>query len=504
MVIYKYILVALSMLCARFTIAFQRKLNQYSLGSISKLSIKMRKLNEIATEENTFQKYLKAEPTEMKDGSKINPRQVKNAHFTNVLPEKVPRPELIAVSESCMKSLQIDPSEMDTEDFLLCFSGNELIPGMEMPYCTVYGTHSYGTWFGQMGDGRAVYLGETFALDEKDDNKQYPILGLRELQLKGSGRSPFSRGFDGRAVLRSSIREFLVSELMYHLRVPTTRALTLIGTGQTIRRPWYASTSQSNPYQSIANGSKFPPDTMRVEPGAILCRVSRSFLRFGHLEILGHRKEWDELRMMMDYVCLREYPHLLEAYPATSTSSVTSTTSPNDQEQSLHLVSQLSLGPAQRYIQVYREIVDKVAYLVSQWLRVGYVQGNMNSDNTLVSGRTMDYGPFGWMERFHPYYQPFTSDSTGHFSYLQQPQAMCINIQVLAETAFQPFIQHFFADDPQLYTYLAEIESISKSYYLQQFERYYQEVKRTKLGLQQYQSEDDNRLYDDLLPLLYQ
>ncbi len=211
------------------------------LSDYSRASAAMnRKLSEIAVATNSFLKYLKADSVELVDGSKILPRHVQRAHYVAVLPERVPHPKLVAVSQACLKDLDIAVTEADKPEFVQFFSGNKLIPGMDQPYCTAYGTHSYSQWFGQMGDGRAIYIGETHvqtAETEQPDDSFYS-LGLRELQLKGAGRSPFSRGFDGRAVLRSSVREFLVSEAMHRLGVPTTRALTLATTGQAVRS-WY-------------------------------------------------------------------------------------------------------------------------------------------------------------------------------------------------------------------------------------------------------------------------
>lgn len=168
------------------------------------------------TTENSFLKYLNAESTEGKQ--QHAPRQVYKAHLTKVLPEPVPTPYLIAASESCAKALGLAPTEFRTLKFVKAFAGNELIPGLDTPYCSNYGCHCYSSWFGQLGDGRAMALGEVLG----EDGERY------ELQLKGCGRSPYSRGFDGRAVLRSSIREFLVSEAMFHL-------------GKTSRRDFYLS-----------------------------------------------------------------------------------------------------------------------------------------------------------------------------------------------------------------------------------------------------------------------
>lgn len=467
--------------------AFKLRLNMIS---------EARSLEEIASTDNSFKKFLKRDGSkEIVDGSKIHSRQITNAHYTCVLPEKVKSPFLIAVSPSCLDSLNIAQEESTRPEFVQYFVGNQLIPGMNDPYTTVYGTHSGGHWFGQMGDGRAIYLGETVVLQgQPEDDPDYYALRLRELQLKGAGRSPFSRGFDGRAVLRSSIREYLVSEAMHHLGVPTTRALSLIGTSQAVRRPWYAATSQSNPYGSsgISIERKFPPDTMLIEPGAIVCRVSRSFLRFGHLEIFGHRKEFPELIQMADYMCLREYPHLLGLPKDIAATTLPATITP---------------GPLSRYILLFREITKRVAYLVAQWLRVGYVQGNMNTDNTLIGGRTMDYGPFGWMEVYNPHYQPFTSDSAGQFSFIRQPQAMKTNLQSLASSAFLPLLKYvatsvYPEEASSLASSQEELRRIVDQEYDVYFQRYYQEVQGSKLGLASYRPGEDDVLWRDLLSLM--
>jgi uncharacterized protein YdiU (UPF0061 family) len=157
--------------------------------------------------ENSFLKYLNPENNEgLKQHS---PRQIYKSHYTVVNPEAVPSPYMVAASESCAKALRLNPAEFRTPLFIKGFTGNEQVPGLDAAYCSNYGCHCYSSWFGQLGDGRAMALGEVLG----EDGERY------ELQLKGSGRSPYSRGFDGRAVLRSSVREYLVSEAMFHLGI---------------------------------------------------------------------------------------------------------------------------------------------------------------------------------------------------------------------------------------------------------------------------------------------
>eukprot|EP01041_Mallomonas_annulata_P012299 gene12299-25860_t len=222
------------------------------------------------------------------------PRQIHGAHFVQVMPEKVSRPYLVAVSEDCAKSIGINPKETSSKDFSDIFCGNKLAPGLDHPFATIYGCHCYGSWFGQLGDGRAMSLGEVRAMDGQNNTAQDFSY---ELQLKGCGRTPFSRGFDGRAVLRSSIREFLVSEAMHNLGVPTTRALSVVGTGDQVRRPWYAASSQSQSQsmdematKQSGAGSGSGSGTWGSDP--MRNNVSRSFLRFSHLEIFSVRKDY--------------------------------------------------------------------------------------------------------------------------------------------------------------------------------------------------------------------
>lgn len=173
---------------------------------------------------------------------------------------------------------------------------------------------------------------------------------------------------------------------------------------------------------------KYPPNRMMREPGAVVCRVSRSFLRFGNMELFALRKEFDLLAQLADYVCFREFPHLLAV---TRERPDLGTNQTAEQTLGTALSEQLPRGPPQRYVSLFREVAQKSAFLMSEWLRVGYVQGNMNSDNCLLGGRTMDYGPFAFMEAFHPYYQPFTSDAAGNFAFNRQPAAMALNLEVL-------------------------------------------------------------------------
>jgi len=227
-----------------------------------------------------------------------------------------------------------------------------------------------------------------------------------ELQLKGAGRTPFCRGGDGRAVLRSSIREFLASEAMHHLGVDTTRALCLVvSDSETVRRPWYAS--DNNSLGGLFSSRE--PNTMITEPCAITTRVSPSFVRVGHVDLFARRAAASpegpamvELEKIVEHALFREYPE----------------------------ISQMDTPLADRAVAMLEAFADRLAAMVAGWLRVGFCQGNFNSDNCLVGGRTMDYGPFGWIDRYDPLFAKWTG-SGEHYGFLNQPQAAMANYHTL-------------------------------------------------------------------------
>ncbi|MBZ0120856.1 MAG: YdiU family protein, partial [Sandaracinaceae bacterium] len=252
------------------------------------------------------------------------------------------------------------------------FSGNRLIEGME-PYAACYGGHQFGRWAGQLGDGRAITLGEVVR-----DGRRL------ELQLKGAGPTPYSRMGDGRAVMRSSVREFLCSEAMHHLGVPTTRALTLVATGEEVVR------------DVLYDGNARP------EPGAIVCRVAPSFLRFGNFEILAAREEHDVLAALADYTITTHFP-------------------------------ELGAPSREVYARWLAEIARRTAMMIVGWMRVGFVHGVMNTDNMSVLGLTIDYGPYGWLEGFDPSWTPNTTDAGGRrYCFGEQPRMAWWNLVCFA------------------------------------------------------------------------
>ena len=302
------------------------------------------------------------------------PREVHGALWSPVRPDPVCAPKLLAHSREMAQQLGITNAELASAELLNAFSGNTPLPGM-VTYATCYGGHQFGNWARQLGDGRAIFLGETV----NDAGQRH------ELQLKGAGPTPYSRRGDGRAVLRSSIREFLCSEAMHHLGVPTTRALTLIGTGESVVRDMFYD---GNP---------------RPEPGAIVCRVAPSFTRFGHFELPASRGDTELLRQLADFTIDREFPEFADTTD-------------------------------HRLQRWFIEICERTARLIVHWMRVGFVHGVMNTDNMSILGLTIDYGPYGWIDNFDPAWTPNTTDSEGRrYCFGRQAEVARWNLERLAD-----------------------------------------------------------------------
>ncbi|MDX2008555.1 MAG: YdiU family protein [Myxococcaceae bacterium] len=302
-------------------------------------------------------------------------RQVRGAAYSFVSPTPVSKPTLLAwVPEvAAMLGLPLEP----TPEWVEALGGNRLLPGME-PYAMAYGGHQFGNWAGQLGDGRAITLGEVIAPD-----------GARwDVQLKGPGPTPYSRRADGRAVLRSSLRELVCSEAMFHLGVPTTRALALVGTGDTVIR------------DLLYDGNP------KAEPGAITTRVAPTFLRFGSFELPASRQDLELLKRLVDFTLTTHFPHLGPLSPDS-------------------------------VVRLFDEVVQRTAKLVLQWQAVGFVHGVMNTDNMSILGLTIDYGPYGWLEGFDPSWTPNTTDLPGRrYAYGNQPSVAQWNLMCLANALF--------------------------------------------------------------------
>ena len=342
---------------------------------------------------------LQADPQATGDGHDHRPRQVFSGHYVPVTPTPIPAPELVAHSSSLFNELGLGEALAHDDDFLRLFSGDISVAREPMrPYgwATGYALSIYGSEYNQQcpfgtgngyGDGRAISVFEGL------------FNGSRwELQLKGGGPTPYCRGADGRAVLRSSVREFLAQEFMHALGVPTSRSLTLVvSRSETVRRPWYAPNSKS-----------FDPDILVDNPAAITTRVAPSFLRVGQLELFArrvrrqaHPEALNELRMIVAHLIERNYRPEIDP----------------------------SLEFSDQVVELAGLFRTRLTSLVANWLRVGYCQGNFNSDNCAAGGYTLDYGPFGFCELFDPRFQPWTGGGE-HFCFFNQPAAAEANYQM--------------------------------------------------------------------------
>ncbi|MBS3896717.1 YdiU family protein [Silanimonas sp.] len=367
-------------------------------------------------------RWLAALPGEAEERTGV--RQVSAAAWSAVRATPVSAPRLLAHSPALARDLGFSPDALSTPWFAEVLSGNRLLPGMR-PIATNYGGHQFGHWAGQLGDGRAILLGEAEAVD-----------GRRwELQLKGAGPTPYSRSADGRAVLRSSLREFICSEAMQALGVPTTRALSLVATGEAVVRDLLY---QGDP---------------RPEPGAIVCRVAPSFTRFGHFELPAARGDLGLLRRMVEVTIAQEFPQL---------------SGPNATAE------------------FFAEVARRSAVMVAHWMRVGFVHGVMNTDNMSILGLTIDYGPFGWVENFDPDWTPNTTDAQRRrYRFGTQPQVAHWNLAALA-SALAPL----FGDDQ------APLHA-GMDAYARAFQQAQAGMSADKLGLAEWR-DDDSALLQEL------
>jgi serine/tyrosine/threonine adenylyltransferase len=327
--------------------------------------------------DNSFVRELPGDPQ-----TENRRRQVLHAAYSRVAPTPVERPELLAHSAEVAQLLGISEGQCQSREFAEVFGGNRLLPGME-PYAACYGGHQFGNWAGQLGDGRAITLGELLGPRANHANGANRA-DRWELQLKGAGPTPYSRTADGRAVLRSSLREFLCSEAMHHLGVPTTRALSLVSTGEAVVRDMFYDGHPRN------------------EPGAVVCRVAPSFLRFGNFELPTSREDAALLGALADYALRNHFPELGE--PGSET-----------------------------YLRWFERVCRSTLAMVVHWMRVGFVHGVMNTDNMSLLGLTIDYGPYGWVDDYDLDWTPNTTDSGGRrYRYGYQPRIALWNLSCFA------------------------------------------------------------------------
>jgi len=403
---------------------------------------------------------LTRDPDANANGNDHDPRQVFSGHYVPVSPTPIEAPEYIAHSKQLFSELGFSDSLVETEDFVRMFSGDLSRvpePMSKVGWATGYALSIYGTEYYQQcpfqtgngyGDGRAISM-----LEAVLNGKRW------EMQLKGAGRTPYCRGADGRAVLRSSIREFLAQEHMHALGVPTSRSLSLFTSKvEKVQRPWYSEHSQSR-----------DPDMMVAEAVAISTRVAPSFLRVGQIELFGrrarkneHPNAMQELEQIVLHLIEREYADVIDKH----------------------------LPTLEKVVLLAREFHTCLTSLVADWIRVGYCQGNFNSDNCAAGGFTLDYGPFGFLELFDPEYQPWTGGGA-HFSFFNQPNAAQRNFHVFC-LALKPLLE----SSPKHLKSLVEIHDGFSTLMQEQMEKMW----ASKLGLETF----DAVLFDELKFLMLQ
>ena len=351
---------------------------------------------------------LNKDPQATSDGSDHDPREVFSGHYVPVAPTAIENPQYVAHSHSFFKELGFSDSLAKSEDFMLLFSGDMSEvpkPLSKVGWATGYALSIYGTEYTQQcpfrtgnayGDGRAISV-----LEAVIEGKRW------EMQLKGGGRTPYCRGADGRAVLRSSVREFLAQEHMYALGISTSRSLTLYTSStEKVQRPWYSENSYAK-----------DPDMMVNEAVAITTRVAPSFLRVGQLELFArrvrknaHPKAMEELEKIVLHLIDREYAEDIDKH----------------------------LSLEEKVVLLAKAFASRLTSMIANWIRVGYCQGNFNSDNCGAGGITLDYGPFGFCELFDPKYQSWTGGGE-HFAFLNQHKAGEQNFYMFY-TAIKPLV----------------------------------------------------------------
>jgi len=416
-------------------------------------------LDELAeSADYSFMDTLNPDPNATEDGVDHEPRQVFSGHYVPVRPTPIENPVYIAHSKTFFKELGLSDDLATSEDFMRMFCGDTSHlkePFRQTGWATGYALSIYGTEYYEQcpfktgngyGDGRAVSILEAV------------LKGKRwEMQLKGGGRTPYCRGADGRAVLRSSIREFLAQEHMHALGVRTSRSLSLYTSQtETVRRPWFRNGSYSR-----------DPEVMIEENVAITTRVAPSFLRVGQLELFArrarkneHPKAMQELEMIVLHLIDREYSEVIDE----------------------------NLPLEEKIVLLAREFRSRLTSLVANWIRVGYCQGNFNADNCAAGGFTLDYGPFGFIDMFDPKYQPWTGGGV-HFSFLNQPQAAERNFGMFCKS-LQPLLKSHEQEMQQLHVIMNDFSKVMQGEMMQMW--------TAKLGLSAFHP----TLFNELIKLM--
>jgi uncharacterized protein YdiU (UPF0061 family) len=418
----------------------------------------------------------------------LGPRLVKGALFTYVRPEITHSPELLVVSPRALEDIGLEPSEAETEEFKHVFAGNKILTWDEdtkqgiYPWAQCYGGYQFGQWAGQLGDGRAISLFEA----------TNPATGTRyELQLKGAGKTPYSRFADGKAVLRSSIREFVVSEYLNAIGIPSTRALalTLCPRSRVVRE--------------------------RIEPGAIVTRFAQSWIRLGTFDLQRMRGDRALLRQLAEYTAVHVYggwdklPSKLPAGEASSKhDQITTGISPEE-------IQGDSPEAENRFTRLYRAVVRANAKTVAAWQAYGFMNGVLNTDNTSILGLSMDFGPFAFLDTFDPTYTPNHDDHMLRYSYRNQPTIVWWNLVRFGEALGEMMGAGAKVDDPEFIkmgVQDADADELVKraegiieragEEYKAVFMAEYKRLMTKRLGLKSFKQSDFGELYSEFLDIL--
>ena len=349
--------------------------------------------------------------------------------YEEINPQPVKKPKLIKLNSALLDYLDIDPNFLRSKDGLNFLSGNSIVKGSK-PIALAYAGHQFGNFVPKLGDGRAVLLGEIIA----KDGKRFDI------QLKGSGKTSFSRQGDGRSPLGPVIREYLVSEAMYYLNIPSTRSLSIVSTGELVERENFL-------------------------PGGILTRVAASHIRIGTFEYFFSRNDFKSVKILADYSVKRHYPHIKK------------------EKKNL-------------YETLFKEIIKSQAKLVALWMSKGFIHGVMNTDNTTISGETIDYGPCAFMDNFHPQKVFSYIDVSGRYSYSNQAQIMLWNLSILGQCLAPLISNEKKKSEKIIIDSLQEFSELFQNYWFSNFKK--------KLGLTGSNEQADKKLIENFLKIIFE
>ncbi|KAL9080209.1 MAG: hypothetical protein Q9157_000992 [Trypethelium eluteriae] len=429
-------------------------------------------------------KYPTPSDSHKAERSELGPRLVKGALYTFVRPEPTEDPELLATSRRALLDVGIDPAEADTDDFKQLVSGNKILwdPDSQTgiyPWAQCYGGYQFGQWAGQLGDGRAISL---FESHNPSTNTSY------EIQLKGAGKTPYSRFADGKAVLRSSIREFVVSEALNALRIPSTRALSL----------------------TFCPHSRVQRE--RMEPGAIVCRAAQSWIRIGTFDLLRARGDRGLIRQLAEHVATKVLPGWKSLPGKLPEGEVSETAGEPIRGVEAETVEGEGKYEENRFTRLFREITRRNAQTVAAWQAYAFTNGVLNTDNTSIMGLSIDFGPFAFLDNFDPSYTPNHDDFMLRYSYKNQPSIIWWNLVRLGEALGELIGAGSKADEEEFVNegvrkgWADELVERAETIIQQVGEEYkavfmaeYKRLMTLRLGLKKSKQQDFDELYSELL-----